>query len=493
MISFKRFDLIAIIIIFVLTVVISILLILGDTQLPQVIKFSWANQQIGFNDHSFTLKFNRLMNQESVNNNIDIEPKLDGKISWSGKELTYTLTDSLTYGKKYILRLNSAQELDRSNYAKKIKPFEAEFQSRDLIFGYIGLQDINPNTGVKELDQSKQQKGKLILYNQTLNESKILTPPDLWVVNFAIKPQGDRAIISAFNPNEGFNQQKLFTVTTGLKFNNSNQVNIGGKIRLLLDSKNYENIRFKLSKNGETLIVERKNRQDQNDHSLWIIAEDQKPQPLGILGQNFDISPDGNTLIITLAEGISFYPLNDKGQQGFITGGTQFFGFSSDNSQKLIEKININGTYSLFLVNQDGKERELGFSFSPFINCQFQPTKENIIYCAKSDPVEENGVYVDNKVLARIDLNQGELVPLIALPNDPNLTISFASDGSALIFDQVQNALDNFNINGINEKGQGITNGKLWILSLPEDKAQPNPKNSKLVGSFIGYHPKWLP
>jgi hypothetical protein len=441
--SLQRLDLIAIPVILCLGVIISILLILDNPNFPQVVNFSWENKQIGIQDNSFTLDFNRLMDQETVEKNIDIEPPLSGNFSWQGRQLTYTLTENPIYGKEYTLRLNSAKELDLSGKGKEIEPFTKKFHSRDLILAYIGLEDGNLPQG-----DIKEEKGKLIFYNATQNTTEILTPQDLWVVNFAVYPQGDKVVVSAFDPTEGFNQQKLYTVTTGLNFQDKNSLNPLGKIRPLLDNQDYENIKFKLSKNGKTLIVERKNRVNPKDHSLWMIFEDQPPKPLGILGKDFEISPDGNTLALSLPEGISFQPLNSGGKDGFYSGYSQFLAFSADGSQSLMEKVNPNYTRSLMLIDKEGKEKELAVSLTPLIDCQFEPRKGEIIYCAKTDILQKDGIYTERPILAMMKISELKFIPLISLPNDPNFTMSFSADGLFLVFDQVQSALDNSNIRG---------------------------------------------
>jgi hypothetical protein len=486
--SVQRLDIVAIFVILCLTLVISILLVLGEPNFPQVVAFSWEKKQIGTEDQSFTLNFNRLMDQETVAQNIDIDPPLPGKISWSGKNMTYTLTEEPIYGKEYTLRLQAAQELASSEKGKEITPFTSKFRSRDLIFGYIGLTEKD-----QQPEKEIEQKGKLIFYNATQNKTTVLTPPDLWVVNFAIHPQGDKVIISAFDPADGFNQQKLFTVTTGLNFEHPDVFNPLGKIRPLLDSKDYENIKFKLSKNGKTLIVERKSRQNPSDHSLWVIFEDEKPKPLGILGQDFDISPDGNTLAVTLAEGVSLTPLNSNGQEGFYAGASQFLDFSNNGSQKLMEKVNSNYTRSLILINPEGKAKELAIALTPFIDCQFEPKKEEIIYCAKTDVIEKDGLYEEKPILAMMELSEVKFTPLISLPNDPNFTMTISADGLFLVFDQVQGATDNANTRGINEEGKAIALGKLWLFPLPTVSPEKEPLKSPPQELFLGYHPQWLP
>jgi hypothetical protein len=486
--SVQRLDFVAIFVILCISLMIGILLVLGEPNFPQVVAFSWEKKQIGIQDRSFTLNFNRLMNQKTVEQNLDLDPPLPGKISWSGKNMTYTLTENPIYGKEYTLRLQSAQELDTSGQGKKMTPFTSKFRSRDLIFGYIGLTEKS-----EQKDKETEEKGKLIFYNATQNKTTVLTPPDLWVVDFAIHPQGDKVIISAFDPANGFNQQKLFTVTTGLNFANPKAFNPVGQIRPLLDSKDYENISFKLSSNGQTLIVERQNRQNPSDHSLWVIFDEEEPKPLGILGQDFHLSPDGNTLVVTLNEGISFKPLTDKGENIFYSGYSQFLAFSADGSQKLMEKVNNNYTRSLVLVDREGKEQELGVSLTPFIDCQFEPKEEKIIFCAKTDVMEKDGIYIEKPILAMMDISKLKFVPLISLPNDPNLTMTVSADGLFLVFDQVQSATDNSNTRGINEQGKAIALGKLWLFPLPAVSPEEEPLKAPPQEIGIGYHPQWLP
>ena len=489
----QRLDIVAIFVILCLSVVISILLILGDPNFPQITNFSWEKKQIGVWDQSFTLSFNRLMDQESVEKNLIIDPPLPGKISWSGRNLIYTLTENPFYGKEYTLRLDSATELNKSEKPQEIESFISKFYSRDLIFAYIGLKEKTTENQTSQEEEKPEEKGKLIIYNQTQNITEILTPQDLWVVNFAMYPEGDKAVISAFDPTQGFDEQKIYTVTTGLNFEDRDIINPLGKIRLLLDSKNYENIKFKLSKNGKTLIVERKSRQNPTDHSLWAIFENQEPKPLGILGQDFKLSPDGNTIVISLAEGISLRPLTTEGEQVFYSGYSQFLAFSHDGSKKLMEKVNANYTRSLILIDDEGKEKELAMSLTPFIDCQFEPRKEEIIYCAKTEITEKDGIYVEKPILAMMKLKNPKFFPLISLPNDPNFIMSLSPDGTYLAFDQVKSATDNSNVNGINEKGKAIALGKLWLFPVPKVSPEDEPIKQPPQEYDIGYHPQWLP
>ncbi|MCA6584783.1 MAG: hypothetical protein IM536_22775, partial [Pseudanabaena sp. M34BS1SP1A06MG] len=54
----------------VLSLVIAILIVVGDRTAPQVRDFSWQGQRIDASNASFVLTFNRPMNRESVERNL---------------------------------------------------------------------------------------------------------------------------------------------------------------------------------------------------------------------------------------------------------------------------------------------------------------------------------------------------------------------------------------------------------------------------------------
>jgi len=191
----------------------------------RVKEFSWAQEEISASDRAFMLEFSRPMNQESVENNLKIQPKLAGKFSWSGKRMAYTLEQPAPYGTEYTLILNGAK--DRLGSA--IKPLAETFRTRDRVFVYLGAKG--------------EEKGRLISYNLTRQHKEILTPPHLVVNKFVSYPKRDRILFSAISQEDwqqGKLEQQLYTVTTG---NNSDAIP-SGKIQLVLDNKTYQILDF---------------------------------------------------------------------------------------------------------------------------------------------------------------------------------------------------------------------------------------------------------
>ncbi|MGB7414344.1 MAG: hypothetical protein WA902_09065, partial [Thermosynechococcaceae cyanobacterium] len=181
----------AIALITILTVLIVALLLSGDRTVPQVRNFNWNNKAVGAENTAFILEFNRTMDWDKVEKNLNIAPPLDGKVSWSGRRLAYTLTDPMPYGSKFQVQLANIPEASRGtrHQPKVMKPFNGAFHSRDRAFVYLGVNG--------------DEAGRLILRNLTQDKRSILTPANLSVVDYRVYPLGDRILFTASdrNPN----------------------------------------------------------------------------------------------------------------------------------------------------------------------------------------------------------------------------------------------------------------------------------------------------
>ena len=181
-------DRVSLILIIILTVLIGLVILKGDAVKPSVRYFSWENEKIGADDISFSLTFSRPMDIESVENNLEIEPPLAGKISWAGRRMAYTLLTPAPYGEEYKVKLEGAKDkfAVAQRTKKVIQPFTGNFVSRDRVILYLGTE--------------KNERGKIILYNLSekdkKKQEKILTPKDLVVLDFEPFPEGDKILYS---------------------------------------------------------------------------------------------------------------------------------------------------------------------------------------------------------------------------------------------------------------------------------------------------------
>ncbi|QYO62503.1 hypothetical protein [Leptolyngbya sp. 7M] len=138
---FQPLDRTAIVLILILSLLIGGLLLKGDRTAAKVRSFSWQDRQVGAEDTAFILAFNRPMEHESVEQNLQINPPLPGKISWAGRRMAYTLTAPAPYGKSFELTLDKAR--DRFSQADdprtQMQPFSGQFRTRDRAFVYLGV------------------------------------------------------------------------------------------------------------------------------------------------------------------------------------------------------------------------------------------------------------------------------------------------------------------------------------------------------------------
>lgn len=479
--SSSNFDRIVWLSIIILTVLIGVILWRGDQSSLRVSYFSWQERKIGVQDRSFTLKFNLPVNQETVEANLVTNPSLPGKISWKRGQLVYTLTDLPIYGKRHELQLERARALLNN---QEIESFIGLINTHDRAFVYIGIQG--------------EEQGKLILCKITPTglEKNILTPADLVVTYFQIYPRGDRLLFSAFDASrgsQGLPQQQLYTVTTGLSFQVSQTPEPLGRIRRVLDAKDYRNIQFALSENGKTIIVQRENHNNPGDAGLWVIPDHENPRPLGIQASQFMVSPDGKRVAISQAAGVQIIPLTEHSvPPQFYPGYEKIVSFSKDGKQILLVRNNPDFTRSLVLINQKGETKNLFDTVNPILSCVFEPREETNLYCLKTDLIQqEDGTITQEPFLSIIDLTDGEYIPFLALPNYQDVQMSMSPDGVALLFDQVVTIPLEINKNLVTRSGQAIADGRLWLLSLPEEINEDTLPSIEELNP--GFQPRWVP
>ena len=466
----------------IISLLIVIIFFNGDRTKLRVSEFSWQDKQIGVQENYFTLSFNRSVNQESVEQNLQIQPPLNGKISWSGRNLVYSLAEYPIYGQTYQVKLENSIPLEKEKSGKVIEPFLGQFKTRDRIFAYLGIKG--------------KEKGRLILYNLTKQTPIILTPPDLIVMDFKFYPQGDKILFSAFGRSQkrGIEEQQLYTVTTGINFQATNNSQPRGRIQKVLDAKDYHNLQFDLSADGKTIVVERINRNNRVESSLWIISQSGELENLGIPGNDFLIAPDGKTLAVVQPQGITIVPLSEEeGAWPFLPRYESILAFSADNKRKVMVKDNQDYTRSLFIITNEGVGKELFRSIRPIIGCKFEPRQEKILYCLKTDLVEEEGQYYEEPSLAAIDLETGSDIPLLGLPNYRDVKMSMSPDGLDLLFDQVVTISATSSNDVITEGGEAITAGRVWLLKLPNISTTDDIIITPPTELFSGFNPQWLP
>ncbi len=496
--QFKKYSLpldrLSILLMGILTVLILFLILSGDHTAPRVREFSWNKQQISADDQAFVMMFSRPMNQESVEQNLRIDPPLAGKFSWAGRRMVYTLLQPAPYATPFTIQLQgSTDRLYSDEEGREIQPFTGYFRTRDRAFVYIGVQ--------------AEEEGRLMLVNLSGDPQPLpLTPPELVISEFEPYPQGDRILFSAVVKSEstlGNFDPQLYTVTTGLSPNTWGNKNKSsqpaGEIELLLDNKKYRNLKFDLSPNGETIVIQRVNKTDSLDASPWIVEFGKSAKSLKLDGGDFLIGPDSESLIIAQGPDLtSIIPLEPEAEPlEFLPKYGQILAFSNQGSVAAMIKFNPDGTRSLFVVDNMGEEREIYRSpaFGNILSAEFDPTGK-ILYCLITELLDNTEEYQEQPLIAAIDVNSGEITPLVILPNQQEINLSLSPDGLALLFDQTVTQItqgNNIELMPRTQGGDTITTSRLWILplDLPDDNSPIELQPEELP--FFGYNPYWLP
>lgn len=479
-----------------LSVLIGLLLWSGDHTAPRVRDFSWQAKQIGAEDMAFILTFNRPMDRASVESQVRIAPPLPGKLSWAGRRMAYTLNQPAPYGTTFQVQLQEASDRFSANRARPtlIQPFVGKFATRDRAFICLGMEG--------------DDAGRLVLYNLTQQGKTVLTPPELAVADFEPYPQGDRILFTATQRSSlrrGSFDPKLYTVSTGIHIDSPDQQSIDpsapGKIKLILDNADAQILKFDLSPDGQTIVVQRADRQNLTQSGLWLLRDDASPQLLNNQpGGNFLITPDSTALTIAQGQGLAVLPLDSQGTSqplDFLPKFGTILSFAKDGSAAAMVKFNTDYTRSLFWVTNQGMQKEVLRTTGSIFSAQFDPLNQTL-YCLLTQ-ILPGAEYKERPYIAAIDLRTSKLNPLVILPVQQDLQISLAPDGTALLFDQTTSTRQPIAKSLQPEPG---TISKLWLLPLqrshqPPSTAQPGNDGSPAVAPealpLSGAHPRWLP
>ncbi|WP_066379996.1 Ig-like domain-containing protein [Anabaena sp. CA = ATCC 33047] len=490
---FQPLDRVAIALMLLLSLLIGFLILQGDVVVPRVRDFSWQNQQIGADDISFTFTFSRPMDVKSVEENLKIDPPLAGKFSWAGRRMVYTLLTPAPYGANYKVQLQGAKDKFSQTEASNriIEPFTGQFRTRDRVLMYIGAD--------------AQDKGRLVLYNLTKEQKKLLTPKDLVVMDFKPFPDGEKILFSArASNNQDLLSAQLYTVTTGIPAKTDKPTAAAGKVDLVLNNKDYQNLKFDLSPDGETIVVQRGNRNNPSDFGLWFMPANNKPgeqpQPQRLQSQpggDFLITPDSKAVAVAQGQGAAILPLQPDASKplDFLPQFGLVQAFSKDGSQAAMVKFNTDFTRDLFLVTNQGTQKSLLKTTGSILSCQFDPGSPTL-YCLLTQLISQTE-YIEQPYLVAIDLKTQQQKPLLVLPvGQRNVQMTLAPDGLALLFDQIipqENPIPTSPNNLKTDDGEAIATSSLWLMPLLpiSDNAISSIQPEKLP--LVGFHPRWLP
>ncbi|AIE75596.1 MULTISPECIES: hypothetical protein [unclassified Synechocystis] len=457
---------------------------------PKVQSFSWDGANLGAQDRAFIMTFDRPIDQREVEKNLVITPALPGKISWAGRRMAYTLENPIPYGTDYDIQITNVREQYagqhksalRGRQGQMIAPFSSSFRSRDRAFAYIGTQGI--------------EQGRIVFYNLTKQRKTILTPPGLTVVEFKFYDQGKGILFAAAESQlgfEGLRQLQLYQIPV-VESDNPQEL---PKPTLVLDNQEFQNNQFDVSDDGKAIVVQRVNRQNPADFDLWIVKNQQKPERLKVQGGDFQIAPDNQSLAVARGEGIGILPLQPEARPlDFLPKFGQLLNFSADGSAAALVNFNTEDAQkrfqrTLFFVNNLGVQKELVDTDGSIVSCEFGRNNQTL-YCllTKLLPGDE---YIEQPYFVQIDINSGEVFPLLKLQDYRDTKMSLSPDGLALLFDQVIIDPDTPANSRLNtDGGEAIADSQLWLL-IPPLKPETGQQAELKALSLMGFRPLWAP
>lgn len=487
-----------------MSVVIAVMLVLGSQALPSVRTFSWQDKAVSAEDVAFMFTFTQPVEQKSVEQNLTIEPELDGKFSWAGRRMAYTLNASVPYGETYKIELPTAQALSGQD---GFEPFKSSFKTRDRVFAYIGAEG--------------EENGRLVLFNLTRKERQLLTPESQEVMDFKVYPQRDRILYSAVGDDDivdGATLPQLYTVSTGLsdgtpspprwKFwskDRRSETTESGIVQPVLDNQDFQNLKFDLAPNGEVIVVQRVNREKPSDYGPWVLMAGEQPRRLETdPGGDFTIAPDSASLLLQQGQGtavINLTPDTDADEPEALLDFLPDYGLTldiaSDGSAAALVNFNEDDpekrfTQSLFWVSNKGDEKQLLQTEGAILSAQFNENNE-ILYCLVNKLLPGEGYQVI-PYLTAVNVVTGEEQKLLEMPPQPEITVSLSPDGLAILFDEALTS--DPKAAALDEDFVGATH-RLWLLPLfstLDERVNNEPVALPPTELEIsGRHPSWLP
>ncbi|MBD2106683.1 Ig-like domain-containing protein [Nodosilinea sp. FACHB-13] len=449
-----------------LSLALGLLILSGDHATARVRDFTWQDRQVGAEDQAFLLTFSRPMDVASVEQNLTLDPPLPGKVSWAGRRMAYTLTEPLPYGETFSVRLKGARDryAAATDGSSRFEPFQSQFETRPRAFLYIGAEGDEAN--------------RLVLADLSRQERTILTPKNLSVMTFKPYPLGDKVLFSASDTSQAGSllNQQIYTVTTGLtprppidfaaqrpplwqQLWPQKKVVPSGETALVLDNSAYQNLKFDLSADGQTIVVQRVNQQNPADFGPWVVRQGSDPQPIETEpGGDFLIAPDSQSLLLLQGQGTAIIDLgSEKGSEkargpsqplDFLPNYGRVLDLAADGSAAAMVNFNQDDpkkrfTESLFLVTNQGLEEELLQVSGAILDAQFDPTRQVLYVLASElvqappdpDTLQSEDAYAEQPLLLAITLSNGKANPLLRLPQQQRIHMSVAPDGRSLLID----------------------------------------------------------
>lgn len=442
---------------------IGILLVNRYVTPPQVRQFNWQQQRVTAQDQRLVLRFNRIMDGDSITKNLRIDPPLTGISRTVGQRWIYTLSQPAQYGQVYQLRLEGAVD---SQGDPMTAPFVGEFRTPDRQVLTVGVDG--------------PERGRLVWINLEVGSRLAVSPQGLRVTQFIPSSDGEGVYFLATTGTP--QEQDLYYLTLSTQSSER-----------LLDHSGYQNLRFRMAPGGDLVVVERFQLQGGATQGvqLWVKPSGgSRFRPLDLdtsVAGDFVITPDENSLLMAQGQGIAVVPLSrDAITDTFLAQYGQALAIRSDGTQAAMVQFNPDFSRSLWVVSHLGNEAKVLTVEGSVLAAQFSAADTVVFVLATElDP----DTFAESPVLMALNWRTGQQIPVVRAEFPTEIDFAVAPDGRSLIYSLMQPSPGIPAANTpISATGQSIAAAQLWQLDLSrirdwrQDPPLPQPLNIAGVG-----------
>jgi hypothetical protein len=301
------------------------LFIFGTQQAPKVHLNVDQPQELSPKTQQLSWTFSQEMDVKSVEESFQTNPQLQGSLSWAGRKLVFSLEEPLGYDKNISIHLSG------TSYRGKALP--------ETIFNVASTQ---PSFAFINLEQ------ELSVFETGSQQLKVLSPPGFKVLEYQWSLAGQDIAFLAKQTEDALPQ--LFT------FNFVNQ-----ELTQWTDSEKYLNLTFAFAPNGESVLLDRVERDPKTGvpgmHALWKLTPNKQKlfwYP-GLQGQSLFFSPDGSFVLGSDLGEFTLLPFEQsKKAPQFLGTFARSFGFSPNGEKALF----VDGS-KLISMSQNGELKTL--------------------------------------------------------------------------------------------------------------------------------------
>jgi dipeptidyl aminopeptidase/acylaminoacyl peptidase len=362
-------------------------------------------------------------------------------------------------------------------------------------FGYIATEGEN--------------RGRLMVQKVGVAESTAVSPAGYLVKDFRFLPAGQAVLFAAVPVSKDLTQISSPQIY---------QTNItSGTPKLVLDNKEYQNIKFELAPDGKIMVVHRVSSKNPGEFGIFAIdLETNKTLQRVSQGGSFAITPDSAAIAVSEGDGVVIKSFKNGSKfANFSNKFGRILSFAANGTAALLEKYNDNYTRDLFVVSDQGVEKKLLTVSGEIQAAQFTTDGQGVYGIVaelatipkphnhdhdnhqagdeEEETADTNG-YNSQPYLVAIEVATAKATKLYKLHQQQGILMTLAADGRSLIYDQVITDKGTSATQRLTAPdGQSIAQSKLWMMPLPESIGKNTTTNTPQDLKLAGYNPRWAP